>query len=62
MAARKRRRRRILKFLLFLLFCVLFFQWSNHSLQTEEFTYSSPDLPAGFDGCVIVKISDLHVS
>ncbi|MDE7246136.1 MAG: metallophosphoesterase, partial [Oscillospiraceae bacterium] len=31
-----------------------------HSLQTEEFTYSSPDLPAGFDGCVIVQISDLH--
>ena len=37
-----------------------FICWSNYSLQTEEFTYHSPRLPKGFDGCVIVQLSDLH--
>ena len=57
---RKHSRRRLGKLLLLVLFCVLFFQWSNHSLQTETFIYTSPNLPAGFDGCTIVQISDLH--
>lgn len=56
----RRRRHRLLKFILFCTACALFFRWSNHSLQTESFTYTSPRLPAGFDGCVIVQISDLH--
>ncbi len=52
--------RRVLLFLIFSLFCVGFFHWSNHSLQVQRFTFTSPRLPAGFDGCVIVQLSDLH--
>ncbi len=52
--------RRVLLFLIFILFCVGFFHWSNHSLQVQRFTFASPRLPAGFDGCVIVQLSDLH--
>lgn len=60
---RRRRRRSWLRFpllLLTLLLFSLFFLWSNHSLQVETFTYSSPSLPAGFDGCTIAVLSDLH--
>ena len=62
MAKRRRRRRshRLLNFLLILALCAGFFWWSNHSLQVERFTYRSPRLPAGFDGCVVVQLSDLH--
>ena len=56
----RRRPRRLLKFLIFCALCAAFVWWSNHSLQTERFTFSSPRLPAGFDGCVIVQLSDLH--
>ena len=52
--------RRVLLFLIFILFCVGFFHWSNHSLQVQRFTFTSPRLPAGFDGCVLVQLSDLH--
>ena len=52
--------RRVLLFLIFILFCVGFFHWSNHSLQVQRVTFTSPRLPAGFDGCVIVQLSDLH--
>ena len=52
--------RRVLLFLIFILFCVGFFHWSNHSLQVQRFTFTSPRLPAGFDGCVIVQLSALH--
>lgn len=38
----------------------VFFHWSNHSLQVEEFTFLSQRLPEGFDGCRIVHLSDLH--
>ena len=34
--------------------------WGNNSLQTEEHTFLSPDLPAGWDGTRIVHLSDLH--
>lgn len=40
--------------------CALFFHWSNHSLQVEAFTFVDPELPGGFDGAVIVQLSDLH--
>ena len=64
MARRHRGRalRRVLLFFLFVIFCAGFFRWSNTSLQIEEFTFASPRLPAGFEGCVIVQLSDLHGS
>lgn len=52
--------RRILIVLLLVIFCAGFFRWSNHSLQVERFTFTSPRLPQGFDGCTIVELSDLH--
>lgn len=57
---RKRRSSRLLKLLVLCALFAAFFWWSNHSLQTERFTYRSQRLPAGFDGCVIVQLSDLH--
>ena len=59
---RKRRSRRpVLPILLLLvLFGAAFLWWSNRSLQVERFSYASPRLPAGFDGCVVVQLSDLH--
>lgn len=56
----RKRRRRLLPLLLVLLFCIAFFQWSNRSLQIQRFTYASPRLPEGFDGCVAVQLTDLH--
>lgn len=56
----RRRSRRLLKLLVLLALCALFLWWSNHALQTQHFTYASPRLPEGFDGCVIVQLSDLH--
>lgn len=60
---RRRRRSRLPRLPLLLLlaaFVLLFLRWSNTSLQVEHFTYPSPRLPAGFDGCTIVQLSDLH--
>ena len=61
----RRRRRlrlsRVLLPLLALLLCgFLFFRWSNTALQVTEFDPVFTDLPAGFDGCRIVVLSDLH--
>lgn len=56
----RRKKHRLLKILLFLAACAVFFQWSNRSLQTERFTFSSSRLPEGFHGCTIVQLSDLH--
>lgn len=56
----RRRSRRLWKFLLFCVLCAAFFWWSNHALQTERAAFASPRLPAGFDGCTIVQLSDLH--
>ena len=57
---RRKKPRHFLRFLLFAVLAAVFVWWSNNSLQTERFTFSSPRLPAGFDGCVIVQLSDLH--
>ncbi len=57
---RKRRGCFPLLLLLLLLLGAGFFQWSNRSLQTSRFTFVSPRLPEGFDGTVIVQLSDLH--
>ena len=60
-ARRRRRGRRALLILLLLtVFGAAFLWWSNRSLQVDRFTYASPRLPAGFDGCVVVQLSDLH--
>ena len=59
---RRRRSHRLLKLILLCALCAGFFWWSNHTLQTERFTFASPRLPEGFDGCVIVQLSDLHGS
>lgn len=56
---RRRRRRPSLPLLLVIL-CALLLVQSNFSLQVEPFTYTSPHLPKGFDGCTIVQLSDLH--
>jgi len=61
---RKRRRRRpLLPIMIILILAVcaaLFFHWSNTSIQVDNFSYASSRLPAGFDGCTIVHLSDLH--
>ena len=38
----------------------LFVYWGNTALQVCRFEPSFPALPAGFDGCRIVVLSDLH--
>ena len=38
----------------------LFLCWDNSSIETDEVTFPSGTLPAGFDGCRIVHLSDLH--
>ena len=56
----RRRSHRLGTFLLSCALCAVFIRWSNHSLQTERYTFASSRLPEGFDGCVIVQLSDLH--
>lgn len=56
----RRRSHRLGTFLFFCALCAVFFWWSNHTLQTERYIFASPRLPEGFDGCVIVQLSDLH--
>lgn len=34
--------------------------WGNNALSVEEYTFSSPRLPDGWDGARIVHLSDLH--
>lgn len=64
MSQHRRRRRRALRrgpvLLLLIVFFFCFLWWSNRSLQEERFVFTSSRLPAGFDGCTIVQISDLH--
>ena len=44
-----------------LLIALLFaFYWSNRHLQVTYYTYGDAALPAAFEGCVIVQLSDLH--
>lgn len=57
----KRRRRRLLPALLVLAAAAaLFVRWENTSLQVTRFTPVFTGLPAGFDGCRIAVLSDLH--
>ena len=38
----------------------IYLYWGNSSIETDEVTFPSGTLPAGFDGCRIVHLSDLH--
>ena len=38
----------------------IYLYWDNSSIETDEVSFSSAALPAGFDGCRIVQLSDLH--
>ena len=38
----------------------LFVYWGNTDIKTDAVTYTSPALPAAFDGLRIVQLSDLH--
>lgn len=63
MATHRKKRhpfRILLRLLLLAAACFLFLAWSNVSLQTTHFDPVFTDLPAGFDGCHIVVLSDLH--
>lgn len=62
---RKRRRRmgilwHLFRVALLTLACVVFFQWSNHSLQVTKWETAFPELPNNFDGCRIAVLSDFH--
>lgn len=60
---RKRKRgclRRILLLLLLVTASLWFYRYSNDTLQIDRYTYASSRLPAGFDGCRIAILSDLH--
>lgn len=60
MAKRRKKRHTGLTFLLLIAAAALFLWWSNTSLQVTQFTYASPRLPDGFDGCRVAVLSDLH--
>ena len=58
--SRKHPLRRLLVLAALILALVLFVRWENTSLQTAFFDPAFTELPAGFDGCRIVVLSDLH--
>ena len=58
--SRKHPFRRLAVLAVFLLVLVFFFRWENTALQIARFDPVFTDLPAGFDGCRIVVLSDLH--
>ena len=53
-------RRFLLSVLLLSALAVGFVRWDNAALQTTYFDPGFTKLPAGFDGCRIVVLSDLH--
>ena len=57
---RRRRRRFPLLWLPVILAAAAFLYWSNTALQVTEFHPAFADLPAGFEGCRIALVSDLH--
>ena len=57
---RRRRRRLLLPLLAAAVLAGGFLYWDNTSLQTARFDPAFTDLPAGFDGCRLVVLSDLH--
>lgn len=57
---RHRARRALARALCIALLLAAALWWGNTSIETDEFTFSSAALPAGFDGCRVVQLSDLH--
>ena len=63
MASHPRKRRPLrasLPVLLAAILLAVFLWWDNTSLQVTEADPVFSDLPAGFDGCRIAVLSDLH--
>lgn len=59
--ARQRKKHHFWRNLLILIVLFgIYLYWGNRSIETDEATFTSPALPAGFDGCRIVQLSDLH--
>jgi hypothetical protein len=58
--SRKHPLRRLAVLAALLLALVLFARWENTSLEVDCFDPAFSALPAGFDGCRIVVLSDLH--
>ena len=62
--AKHPRRRRPLRavwvLLVLIIGSVFYVRWSNTALQVTRFDPVFADLPAGFDGCRVVVLSDLH--
>lgn len=59
--ARQRRNHHFWRNLLILIVLFgIYLYWGNRSIETDEATFTSGALPAGFDGCRIVQLSDLH--
>lgn len=61
MAKRHRKQKRRLLAAVLLLAAILgALWWGNTSIETEEFTFASAQLPASFDGFRAVVLTDLH--
>ena len=61
MAKQRRKQHKALRRLLLLLAVALgALYWGNTSIETEQFTFTSAALPAGFDGYRAVVLTDLH--
>ena len=59
--ARQRKKHHFWRNLLILIVLFgIYLYWGNRSIETDEATFTSAELPAGFDGCRIVQLSDLH--
>jgi predicted MPP superfamily phosphohydrolase len=52
--------RTLLVLVLAILAALLFFRWENTALQVTRTDLTFQDLPAGFDGCRFLILSDLH--
>ena len=54
------RKNTLLIVILLLTAIIIWIIWANSALITTRITFSSPDIPAGFDGFTIVQLSDVH--